>query len=242
MMCLEARRLLLVEPESRDPELRQHLEQCPECAREAERAWRFEQTLRDALQAEPSPELESRILLARSVKGRNRGRRPYLAMAAGLLLAMGLSFWLGMNRNLMLGIPEALPQLVIHHIERELNHLDEDHDLPMRSVELLLAGFGSQFKGDLGHVRYASRCDIRKKAGLHMVLQGESGPVTVLIMPGEYLDQPSWEPVRSDRFKGVVAPTSYGSIAVVGERGEPVEPLLENLRQHLVWADRHPAI
>ena len=242
MNCLEARRLLLVEPESRDLKLRQHLERCRECAREAERAWRFEQTLRCALQAEPSPGLESRIILAQGFSRRRRSQRRYLALAAGLLLAMGLSFWLGQNRQLIMGVPNELPHMVIHHIEQELDHLNEDHDIPKPSVDLLLAGFGSRINADLGHVRYASRCLIRKNVGLHMILQGKSGPITVLVMPGEYLGESTWASVHSHRFSGMVAPTNYGSIAVVGERGETVKPLLESLQQHLIWADSYPTI
>jgi hypothetical protein len=63
MNCLEVRRLLLVEPESGNPDLLRHLQCCPQCVPEASQAWRFERALRTALGAEPSLHLEHRIAL-----------------------------------------------------------------------------------------------------------------------------------------------------------------------------------
>ena len=53
MNCLQVRRLLLVEPLSEQTGLWQHLAQCPGCAREAERAWRLELALCNALVTAP---------------------------------------------------------------------------------------------------------------------------------------------------------------------------------------------
>jgi len=53
---------------------------------------------------------------------------------------------------------------------------------------------------------------------VHMVLQGENGSVTVLLMPGEQID--TRNPVDNGRFSGVIAPTRYCSMAIVGEDGE----------------------
>jgi hypothetical protein len=231
MNCREAHRLLLSDPQTRNPVLQRHLEQCPGCAAEAERIRRFEQSLREALGAPPSPELEQRVPWPRY----RRHRPHYPALVAGLLLAMGLAFWLGMNRHLMTDMPEALPDLVIYHIERELHHLDEDHDLAARKVRLLLADFGVRLDGDPGHVRFAARCRMREHAGLHLILQGKSGPVTILIMPGEHPDSIHPQPLGNGHFHGWVAPAAYGSIAVVGTEEESAATMLEELRQHIAW-------
>jgi hypothetical protein len=66
-----------------------------------------------------------------------------------------------------------------------------------------------------------------------MVVPGKRGPITVLIMPGEYLMQP--RQVRSSRFSGVIVPTVYGSMAVVGEKLEPVEKVVEKMRRTIIW-------
>jgi hypothetical protein len=49
MNCLETRRHLLIDPERRSGPLLAHLDACPGCAREAQRAWEFETRLRSAL-------------------------------------------------------------------------------------------------------------------------------------------------------------------------------------------------
>ena len=68
---------------------------------------------------------------------------------------------------------------------------------------------------------------------MHMVVPGQQGPITVLIMPGEYLMQA--QQVRSPRFFGVIVPTVYGSMAVVGEKLEPVEEVVEKMQRAIIW-------
>ena len=65
------------------------------------------------------------------------------------------------------------------------------------------------------------------------VVPGRQGPVTVLIMPGEH--RMKREQVSSFRFSGVIVPTDYGSMAVVGERLESVEHIVDKMKQAIVW-------
>jgi len=72
-------------------------------------------------------------------------------------------------------------------------------------------------------VRYAGICDIRRRPGAHLVLAGERGPVTVLLMPDERVSQRA--PLRTGDLEGVVLPVDGGSMAIVGSRGEPLNAL-----------------
>jgi hypothetical protein len=67
-------------------------------------------------------------------------------------------------------------------------------------------------------VRYAGVCDIRRRPGAHLVLAGERGPVTVLLMPDERVSQRT---AARRRPEGVILPVDGGSLAIVGSRGEP---------------------
>lgn len=236
MNCPEFRRKLLIEPRSRDKELADHASSCPECASEAEQAYRFEDRLHAALDVPRPVRLEPRIMSARS-RATERGLSGFgsrwLALAAGALLAIGLAGWMGYEWDRYFGVSSGLEMAVVNHIKYELDHLHDDQDVRPENLEFLLSQFGAGMEGDVGRVSFASRCDIGRHSGVHMVVPGQQGPITVLIMPGEYLMQA--QQVRSPRFFGVIVPTVYGSMAVVGEKLEPVEEVVEKMQRAIIW-------
>ena len=71
-------------------------------------------------------------------------------------------------------------------------------------------------------------------------MPGERGPITVFFMPGEMTA--STLPVQSARFSGKVVPASWGSIAVVGEAGEPLDGLAERLASKVDWPSEGLAV
>ncbi len=236
MNCLEFRRKLLIEPQSRDEEFAAHASSCPDCASEAEQASRLEDRLRTALDISSPVGLESRIIAARSgVSGQSvPGVDPrWFALAAGMLLAIGLAGWMGYKWEHYFGITSGLEAAVIKHINDEMDHLHVERDIPPDTLELLLSQFGATIDGNIGRINFVSRCNIRRHSGVHMVIPGEEGPITVLIMPREFLMQR--KQVRSPRFSGVIVPTEYGSMAVVGEQLEPVERVVKQMQQSIVW-------
>lgn len=69
--------------------------------------------------------------------------------------------------------------------------------------------------------------------GLHLVVQGERGPVTLLLMPAQPVD--GVLPLQAGEFQGVIMPLDHGSMAVVGNNGEPVMHLAERVRKSVHW-------
>ena len=122
----------------------------------------------------------------------------------------------------------TVSELALAHVNNELHHLEDRLDVPLDKVNSVLAKVGAQLQQDLGKVNYAGTCPIREHTGAHLVVAGVRGPVTLLFMPGEQLDQR--QVLQDQRFSGVVLPTANGSIAIVGERGEPLERLERRLR------------
>jgi hypothetical protein len=82
-------------------------------------------------------------------------------------------------------------------------------------------------------VNFAAECLMRNRTGVHLVMPGQMGPITVFFMPGEMAE--SIMPVSSTRFSGKILPTAWGSIAVVGENGEPLDGLGERLAAAVHW-------
>jgi hypothetical protein len=53
-------------------------------------------------------------------------------------------------------------------------------------------------------------------------------------MPGEHIDKEI--KITSSRFDGAIYSTAYGSLAIVGEKGEYIPPIAEKMLQNIVPA------
>jgi hypothetical protein len=239
MDCVTFRRRLLEDPSRGDADLLTHESGCTGCAEFARRTRADEARLRAALQVAPPPELVERIQLAASFeKPERRRERHWLAAAAGVaLLGVGLSaawFLTPLERR---GL--SLADSVLHHVRDETHHMREVGPVPGWQLEALFAAYGARLTGELGTVNFAARCIMRKKTGIHLVLPGEAGPVTVFFMPDEFAA--SVDAVADSRFSGYIEPAPWGSIAVVGEAGEPLEGMAERLLSKIEWPTRYSA-
>ncbi|UCE88557.1 MAG: DUF3379 family protein [Pseudomonadota bacterium] len=225
MNCLEYRRLMTIEPGSRDPELLEHAGKCAACATFNARLQRFEHNLGQTLAVEAPEGLESRILLRQSVKA-SRARRAWnqriYAVAATMLLTVGVvSGWMLTKYTQRVQAP--LDQLVLNHIHDEEGHLHERNDVQLAELNQVVNRFGVRADALPAQVNFAHPCPMRKDKGAHLVLAGKQGPVTVLIIPGEQVRERT--AVRDERFEGYILPTRYGALAIIGEHGEQLEEI-----------------
>ncbi len=215
MNCEQFRRALLINPYTRDPGFRAHVGRCRACARAAADTLAFERRLRAALAAE----VEDAGVTPRSgAVVSERVWRPLLLAVVPLLL---IAAWIGL-RGLSLGTDWE--GLVIDHIRAEPSHLRTAAPVPWRRVQALLRELDIEVDSRLGPVTYAGRCVIGPRRGVHLVVPGERGPVTLLLLPGTVAR-------RQHRFAasglaGLVVPAGFGDLAVVGQPGEALEPIL----------------
>lgn len=234
MNCLDFRRQLLADPFSKDPELLAHDAECESCAPFARDVRAQELRLRSALQEISPPEgMVERVRLAARFDQRSRVRRRWwYSAAAAVLMAVGVSMVSLIGTSLDRG-DLVLAQSVIHHIEDEAHHLREAQPVSDKRLHRVFERFGASLVADIGQVNFAAECLMRDRTGVHLVMPGAMGPITVFFMPGEMTDAAM--PVQSSRFQGTIVPTRWGSIAVVGEAGESLAGLGERLAEAVVW-------
>jgi hypothetical protein len=125
--------------------------------------------------------------------------------------------------------------------ERVLEHLD--HEAGSRVVtnvsvsgEQLHATVDASVESlhdGIGLITYARSCEINGRLIPHLVIQGEKGPVTLLLMPEETIS----EPIRLNGkgVNGVILPVGNGSIAIVGEREERLEEIEKRVVDSVEW-------
>jgi len=234
--CLNFRRRWLTVPGARDIALAQHERVCSGCRQFARRGSEFERKLREALSIEVPADLAERIRQRwdSGEQAHKRQLRPLrYALVATLLLVVGLASLFGYEFLASDSHEAALHRTIVQHINGELDQLYERNEIGMTQVGSLFARFGAELQGDLSRVAFARACRIGRHDGVHMVFKGRRGPVTVFYMDGAYVEDQSR--IDGKRFTGVLLSVDAGSIAVVGERGELLAPVVERLKENLHW-------
>jgi hypothetical protein len=87
---------------------------------------------------------------------------------------------------------------------------------------------------DIGLITFAEFCTINGKDVPHLVMQGERGPITILLMPHEKVAEAT--PLDGVNIRGVILPVGDGSIAIIGDREESLEDVQQNVLNSVVWS------
>lgn len=235
MDCLTFRRQLLEDPSRKERALLAHEAGCSACAGFAAKVRADEAKLAEALNIEPPAELVERIQLAVSFgeAPERKPTRPWLAIAASAVLAVTAAT-LGWVQYQHRYEDLSLERSVLHHVADEISHLYEPGPAEPDQLRRVFARFGARVSEDaMGQVSFAGICMMRRNNGVHLVMRGQQGPVTVFFMPGEHTTD--MLKLDTERFAGMIEPTTWGSIAVVGEQGEELAPVLARVRQAVAW-------
>ncbi len=232
----EYKRRLNAEPRSQDPELlaaRNHDARYAEAAAEAAA---FEHKLEQALAVPHDSDAFLATLRDAMEQDRKPGKARWLALAASLSMAVGLSVLLYWN----------------HASYRSINHYVQEHyahdgpELLARAATLtgpmaakqtneILASFGVSANPALSdRVRFIKFCPSVHGRGAHMVLSTTEGLVTVMYMPKTSISKPMLFEVDGQRAE--VVSLELGAAAIVGASEQAGQELEAVLREALVAA------
>jgi len=234
--CANFRRALLADPGDPDPRLRAHREDCPECARFAQGLARFEQKLERAMRVRAGE--ASRTVPARAPRrvfgGRPFGGRNRLALAASLALGFvaAAALWLAVPR------PTLAEDVVAHMAEEPQAWLRTAVAVPPPALRAVLRDAHVRLSPGAGLVTYANSCLFRGHQVPHFVVQGERGPVTVMILVHESVARPRH--FDEQGYRGVILPVpGHGAMAVLtrgaGGDAASVERTAKRLLAAIVW-------
>jgi len=85
-----------------------------------------------------------------------------------------------------------------------------------------------------GLITYAQSCVINGHQVPHLVIQGERGPVTILLMPEEMIN--AAQQFTGENVNGVILPVGNGSIAILGESEERLDRIKEQVLKSVTWS------
>jgi hypothetical protein len=234
--CLEVRRLLGAEPHNHNLAVLEHCKLCAACAAFLKEMLRLDQRLDRALNIEVPKDLEARIVFR--AEFRPRPRRTYnnwFAAAAAVVLAVAVGVGLWQYRQ---NSPAMLGKALVAHV---MNPLESDALDPERPVIRdasfvtgVLSQTGIRLRGSMDDISYARACPFRGKMVAHLVIRGQDGPVTVLLLPHVHVTKPTH--FNEEGFVGVIVPAGKGSIAIIANNPTPMMPIAHEFMKMVQWS------
>ena len=223
------RAAVLSDPQDPNPELRVHRDQCADCAAYTEKLLRFEARLARALQIEVQ---STGQVLAFTGRPRRTAAARWLALAASVLvgaLVIGLT-WVVPSRS--------LAAAVVAHMAGEPDAWRTETAVPAPALDAVLENSKLKLMPDAGTVSYASSCAFRGHIVPHLVVQSDSGPVTVMVLVHE--SKAKWKQFDEQGYRGVIVPVKgHGALAVLMKDPKvdaaTVDRIAANVQQSIVW-------
>jgi hypothetical protein len=219
------RSAVLSDPNDPRPELRAHRENCAECAAYTEKLQGFEARLARALQIEVDAGKSGaairgagrpgtgRPAAVASLAGRPR-RGPRVAGARWLALAASVVFGAVVVGLIWVVPSRSLAAAVVAHMAGEPGAWRTDAPVPGSQLNAVLEGSKLKIMPQAGMVSYASSCQFRGHVVPHLVVQSDSGPVTVMVLVHE--SKAKWKQFDEQGYRGVIVPVQgHGALAIL---------------------------
>ena len=239
MNCLEFRRGHDIDPSCRDGDFLAHLRECEGCAAFARRAAQFEQRLSTAMNIKTPPSLASKILVKRAFQKGRRIDQLRSAPWSRWLIAASIVLLLGVGGVAFdqLRAP-SLGHAVIQVVTEAEHALVSTTPVALEDIRIALASVGVELYGEFAGVRqfvvtFASPCVVRGKLAGHIVVRGETAPISILLMPSETVS----ERVTLQRadLKAVLLPLRQGTIAILAAPQEELASIERKVLSLFRW-------
>ena len=129
---------------------------------------------------------------------------------------------------------DSLADEVLAHLDHEPQALQvTDTAVSDRRLRSVVPADVAEFDRSSSLISYAQSCIINGRTVPHLVIQGAEGPVTVLLMPEEQVDEVI--ALHGENVNGVILPVGNGSIAIIGEVDERIEEIQERVTKSVTW-------
>lgn len=234
MNCDEYRQAIAAEPSFDGGS--GHLDECADCQAYRREMLELDDKLRRALAIDVPllelPDLPRIDTKNVAVMPRRRLSPPvWIAMAATVVLAV----FVGVRMTGIVDDYDSLAEQLLAHMDHEPYALRVS-DEPVSDARLASIVPASVAKLDhsAGLITYVQSCRINGRDVPHLVIQGERGPVTVLLMPHEMVDGP--QSITGQSVNGVILPVGDGSIAIFGEREESLQQIERKILESVTWS------
>jgi hypothetical protein len=211
----------------------EHLAECAACRSYRDEMRALDRRIAGALELDvpalKMPELEDTSVVA--FKPRRVSTPAWFALAATVVIAafLGIRAFEG-----DVSYPTLADEIVAHLDHEPYALRVTDEAVSDRRLARVVPANIANMNHDTGLITYAQTCVINGKEVPHLVIQGKSGPVTVLLMPDEMVD--GAQQIKGESINGVILPVGSGSIAIIGEEDERLDTIQESVMHSVSWS------
>lgn len=213
-----------------------HLTECTECQAYRDEMRALDMKIRRALALEVSeltlPELPDMANVVSLSDWRRLSTPTWLAMAATVLLAIFVGVRFAGDDAV---VYESLADEVLAHVSHAPMALQvTDRAVSDDQLHQVVPTNIAQMDHSAGLITFAETCVINGNKIPHLVIQGEHGPVTILLLPDEMVSQAVI--LNNADSRGVILPVGDGSIAIVGAQEEQLDEIQKQVLQSVMWS------
>lgn len=240
MNCEKYKEAIAADPSTSQEDVAAHVATCPSCASYLSAMQALDARIANALEVNVPdlkvpelPPIEDDNVVNLPFERKGKLRTPtWIGIAASFALAaiIGVQI-IGKDPSADL----ALANEILAHLDHEPNALKVTN---VAVAEEQLSRVVNQSVGtmdrDVGLITYAQSCVINGRTIPHLVIQGEKGPITLLLMPEEMID--GAVSLDGDSVNGVILPVGSGSIAIIGERDERLGEIEQRVVDSVEWS------
>lgn len=234
MDCETFRGRVAADPARLDEQCSGHAERCPACMAYSERLRNAEWLIHEALRFDVAALKAGAGRKPRGLAVLVRHRAVWAGVAATLVAAVAV--WVGIGRGPEVGEDLLVAEILEHWHHEPASWVETDVRVSPASLEEVTGGRASVDANRLGLVSYARSCLVREHWVPHLVIQGSEGPVMLILLPQESVRQPLRLDLPEQGLEGVLLPVGEGSVAILGESGEPLERIRERVSDAVAWS------
>lgn len=129
---------------------------------------------------------------------------------------------------------DSLADEVLAHIQHEPAALiPTNQRISDEHLHSVVPATVAELDHSAGLITYAATCPISGYDAPHLVIQGKSGPITIMLLPNERIEAAIT--LNDENSHGVILPVGEGSIAIIGAREEKLENVQRQILQSVTW-------
>lgn len=161
-------------------------------------------------------------------------RLPATPMWLGLAAGVALAAVIGVRFMAYQPTYDSLADEIIAHMGHEPNsRVVTDEPVSDGRLERVIRTRAT-LDDRIGLISYARSCVIHGRTIPHLVIQGKNGPITVLLMPEEHIEETIT--LDAENVHGYIIPVGDGSIAIIGERLKDVGDIRNQVVDSVTWS------
>jgi len=225
----EFKRRLGEDPLNMDDEMLRARQSSPEFEQAATEAEAFERSLNAALNVAAPTDLLKNISAITETPAKQRRWAP-LAMAASLIMAVGAAGIVWQQTHQW----ESVEAYVADHYHYDGANVIEHAADQMSELDInnLMARFDASAIPELaGLIGFVKVCPTPDGKGAHMVLNTESGPVSVIFMPKTQVTD--GEVLEFEQAHAYLVNLDVGSAVIIAPQGQPIEQYAAMIRSSI---------